>query len=70
MKTEDAMLASTLAEIAIAAEILATKIDSLKKLDTAGFNKLNDLVYEDCDLALNDGINVLYSVMYVLNQPN
>ncbi len=70
MNREEMILSSAKAEIIQAAEILFTKIDSLKKLDSAVFNELNDLVYENCDLCVNDATNILYSLMYVLNQPH
>ena len=70
MKTEDAILASTLAEIEIAASNLKTKIDSLKRLDNSAFNQLNEAVYESCDLNVGDALNVLSALTDALNQPN
>jgi hypothetical protein len=70
MSREEMMIASAKAEIAIAAETLKTKIDLLKRIDSSAFNQLDEVIYESCDLNVNDALNLLYALTDVLNQSN
>jgi len=54
------------AEIFTATKDLAAKIKSFKANHREAYNKLDFAVYDDTDLGLDDGSNVLYSLIGIL----